>query len=80
MSQSQFHFDGGNFRNISLRLHGDNNVQWWELNENCNDTIYERVLSKLPYADCKLNSVFYSFNDKLFPSSLSPFIGGGYGK
>lgn len=66
-----------NYRNIMLRLHESNNMQWWELVEDCGNNLYDELLSKLPYADCNENSVFYTFNDKLFPSSLSPFISGG---
>lgn len=65
------------FRNMSLRLHESNGMQWWELKENCNDTFYEQILSKLPYAECEHRSVLYTFNEKLYPSSLSPYIGGG---
>lgn len=64
-------------RNISVQLHNFNNMQWFEVVENCNDIVYDSVLSKLPYADCEQNSVLYTFNDKLFPSQLSPFIHGG---
>lgn len=66
-----------NYQNIRLRLHESNKWPWWELVEDCSDHFYKKVLSKLPYADCKQNSVIYTFNDKLFPSSLSPFISGG---
>ncbi|XP_055298732.1 piezo-type mechanosensitive ion channel component-like isoform X4 [Sitodiplosis mosellana] len=66
-----------NYQNVTLRLNEDNAMQWWELAEDCNETYYQEVLSKLPYADCSDNTVMYTFNDKLYPSSLSPYIAGG---
>lgn len=68
---------GLNYRNVTLRLNEDNGMQWWQLAEDCSESFYQEVLSKLPYADCKENTVLYTFNDKLYPSSLSPYIAGG---
>lgn len=73
----EFTSHGWTYGNITLKLDEANDVQWWEVVEECNDSFYKDVLAKLPYADCKEDSVFYTFNDKLFPSSLSPYIGGG---
>lgn len=73
----QFSPNGWSNRNITLKLHDLNQTQWSELIEECNDNFYEDLLSKLPYADCDEESVFYTFNDKLYPSSLSPYIEGG---
>lgn len=66
-----------NYGNVTLRLKEFNGKQWWELTEDCNETFYQEVLSKLPHADCLENAVLYTFNDKLYPSSLSPYIAGG---
>lgn len=63
---------------IRVKLHKVDGMQWWEVSENCTGVFHDKVLSRLPYADCKANWILYTFNDMLFPSSLSPFIGGGY--
>lgn len=77
ITQSEIETDSVRHRNMSLYLHKDNQMQWWELVENCNDNISEKILSNLPYANCVDSSILYTFNEKLFPSSLSPYIGGG---
>lgn len=71
-----------NNRNLSLKLFhaatsvGDSQM-WWEVKEECNDTLYRNVLANIPYADCNSNLVFYTFNDKIFPSTLSWLTAGG---
>lgn len=65
------------YRNITLHLNDNNGNMWWRFSEDCADHLYVDKLSKLPYSDCKENNIIYTFNDKLYPSSLSPFIGGG---
>lgn len=75
--EPRLEINGIDYQNMSLRLHEHNGMQWWELKEECNDTSYEKILSKLPYAKCEQHSVLYTFNEKLYPSSLSPYIGGG---
>ncbi|XP_035777469.1 piezo-type mechanosensitive ion channel component-like isoform X4 [Anopheles albimanus] len=74
--------DIGNYRNLKLRLFrsGDNSAtmfQWWETREDCSDTLYEKYLSRLPYADCANYLVMYMFNDKIFPSTISSIAAGG---
>ncbi|XP_045471013.1 piezo-type mechanosensitive ion channel component isoform X4 [Harmonia axyridis] len=69
------------FRNATLILHhaitegpqGD----WWKFSEDCNDINSRRYLSKLPFSDDCKNIVLYTFNDKIFPASLSIITGGG---
>lgn len=67
------------YRNLTLFLHKKNGTdeKWWEVLEECNDELYEKTLSELPYADCKSSSVMYTFSDKLFPSTLSWLTAGG---
>uniref|UniRef100_A0A2M4CXL1 Putative piezo-type mechanosensitive ion channel component 2 n=1 Tax=Anopheles darlingi TaxID=43151 RepID=A0A2M4CXL1_ANODA len=74
--------DDGNYRNLKIRLlrSSDTNAmmfQWWETREECTDTLYEKYLSRLPYADCANYLVMYMFNDKIFPSTISSIAAGG---
>lgn len=66
------------YRDVILRMY-TNGAQtiWWELSER-NDAFCRAQLSKLPYANQTNNNIIYVFNDKLYPPSLSPYIGGGY--
>lgn len=72
--------DDASFRNVLVKFHqsksadGVENI-WWEVKEDCSDN--SRILKNLPYADCDSNVILYTFNDKLFPSSLSWLTGGG---
>lgn len=70
------------FRNISLQMHTATNSTccstWWEVLENCTDTLYQGFLKLWPYnSDCEHNLVLYAFSDKLFPETLSIFTAGG---
>ncbi|XP_014483161.1 PREDICTED: piezo-type mechanosensitive ion channel component isoform X3 [Dinoponera quadriceps] len=66
------------FRNISVQLSMDKNCcahqQWWVVNEECNDRLYNILLNKVPLNDCK-DIMMFLFNDKTFPEGLS-FISG----
>ncbi|XP_076765205.1 piezo type mechanosensitive ion channel component isoform X3 [Xylocopa sonorina] len=66
------------YRNISLHLSTDANCcarqKWWVVNEVCNDSLYNQLLSRVPLNDCKYIMMFL-FNDKTFPEGLS-FISG----
>ncbi|XP_026300509.1 piezo-type mechanosensitive ion channel component isoform X9 [Apis mellifera] len=66
------------YRNISLSLSLEpdccSHKKWWVVNEVCNDTLYENLLSRVPLNDCKY-IMMYLFNDKTFPEGLS-FISG----
>uniref|UniRef100_A0A182NU57 Piezo-type mechanosensitive ion channel component n=1 Tax=Anopheles dirus TaxID=7168 RepID=A0A182NU57_9DIPT len=69
-----------NFRNMQLRqLYMDttSNTSWWEVREDCSDTLYEKYFSRLPFADCTNFLVIYMFNDKIFPSTISSIAAGG---
>ncbi|XP_031619192.1 piezo-type mechanosensitive ion channel component-like isoform X2 [Contarinia nasturtii] len=66
-----------NYRNVTLRLNEIDGMKWWQLEEDCSDNFYEEILSKLPYSNCAENTVIYTFNDKLFPSGISPIIKSG---
>lgn len=66
------------YQNITLQMHKLNDKYWWEVVEDCNGTSYDEGLSKLPFAACPSQNILYIFNDKIYPSSLSPFISGGY--
>lgn len=79
---SQFYSKKGHqrndtYRHFLLRLHQINETSYWQVAEDCGDNYYQETLSKIPFAECTENYVMYTFNDKLFPSTLSPFIGGG---
>uniref|UniRef100_A0AAG5DE22 Piezo-type mechanosensitive ion channel component n=1 Tax=Anopheles atroparvus TaxID=41427 RepID=A0AAG5DE22_ANOAO len=65
-----------NFRNLTLRIRGENSLSWWEVREDYNDTLYEKYFSRLPYAD-RDYLVIYTFNDKIFPSTISSIAAGG---
>ncbi|XP_044268088.1 piezo-type mechanosensitive ion channel component-like isoform X7 [Tribolium madens] len=69
---------GKAFRTISLSLDSSNvtDKEWWQIKEDCNDTNYKMFLRKLPMADCN-SIIVYTFNDKIFPSTLSILTGGG---
>jgi len=67
------------YRSLSLNLSRDINSEkdvWWEVKEDCSDLNYATYLSKLPYEDCS-SLIIYTFNDKIFPSTLSFLSGGG---
>ncbi|XP_037048036.1 piezo-type mechanosensitive ion channel component isoform X2 [Bradysia coprophila] len=67
------------YRNVSLQMHSGTagSTIWWEVLEVCDDRIYRDLFAKLPHADCAHNLVLYTFNDKLFPETLSIFTAGG---
>uniref|UniRef100_A0A1B0DRJ2 Uncharacterized protein n=1 Tax=Phlebotomus papatasi TaxID=29031 RepID=A0A1B0DRJ2_PHLPP len=65
------------FRNITLKLFEADNVRWWELKEDCTDSLYTDILKDIPGANCDKAIVIYTFNDKLFPPTLSYLTGGG---
>ncbi|RZC37773.1 piezo-type mechanosensitive ion channel component 2 [Asbolus verrucosus] len=70
---------GKSFRTISLSLGSstvDGTKEWWKIQEACNDTNYEKFLSHIPYKDCD-SIILYTFNDKIFPSTLNILTGGG---
>ncbi|XP_052864339.1 piezo-type mechanosensitive ion channel component [Anopheles cruzii] len=74
--------DDANYRHLKLRLlqtQVENTIpmQWWESREDCSDTLYEKYLARLPYADCANYLVMYMFNDKIFPSTISSIAAGG---
>lgn len=77
VEESKLQSDDLSYRNLKLKLHGKANAHWWELLENCNDHFYEKILSQLPYADCKKNLVLYTFNEKLYSETWTLFIGQG---
>ncbi|KFB42311.1 AGAP009276-PA-like protein [Anopheles sinensis] len=64
-----------NLRDLKLhRLQNENNITWWEVQENCSDS---QFFNQLPYADCENYLVMYMFNDKIFPSTISSIAAGG---
>ncbi|XP_017768658.1 PREDICTED: piezo-type mechanosensitive ion channel component isoform X3 [Nicrophorus vespilloides] len=65
-------------RNITLMLESDPNSDkvWWNILEQVDDQNYKHILQNLPYAD-KNSFIIYTFNDKIFPSTLSIITGGG---
>ncbi|XP_055681362.1 piezo-type mechanosensitive ion channel component isoform X3 [Lutzomyia longipalpis] len=65
------------FRNITLKLFEADNVRWWELKEDCTDALYTDILKDIPGASCDKAIVIYTFNDKLFPPTLSWLTAGG---
>ncbi|XP_059615886.1 piezo-type mechanosensitive ion channel component isoform X4 [Phlebotomus argentipes] len=73
---SDYPEDAG-YRNITLKLYEADNVRWWELKEDCTDHFYQDILKDIPKANCDSAIVMYTFNDKLFPPTLSYLTGGG---
>ncbi|KAI4464688.1 hypothetical protein MML48_3g00017133 [Holotrichia oblita] len=66
-------------RRLTLKLMRDvinSELEWWEIQEDCNDTNYNKYLSELPYQDCS-SIMLYAFNDKIFPEALGLITGGG---
>ncbi len=52
--------------------------EWWIIKEACNDFNGKKFLKKIPYADPECDFIIlYTFNDKIFPSTLSILTGGG---
>lgn len=72
-----------NFRNLSLKIShsipddASGTQYWWEVKEECDDKAYIDLYSLLPFADCQNSLVFYTFNDKIFPSTISSYAAGG---
>lgn len=72
-----------NFRNLSLKISHSEGTDssgtqyWWEVKEECDDKAYIDLFSLLPFADCQNSLVFYTFNDKIFPSTISTYAAGG---
>lgn len=65
------------YRNATLHLstaNGTANMQWWVVDENCDDLLYTDLLKSIPLNDCGYIFMFL-FNDKAFPEGLS-FISG----
>lgn len=67
------------YRDGTLRMYSNEpHSIWWELSEKRDDDFARLTLAKLPYANQTDGNIVYVFSDKLYPSSLSPYIGGGY--
>lgn len=67
-------------RNVTLLMHssgGQDKAMFWELLENCTDSFYKKILSKIEFANCTHNLILYTFSDKLFPPTISWLTGGG---
>ncbi|XP_066587552.1 piezo-type mechanosensitive ion channel component [Prorops nasuta] len=58
------------------RLNTGPQQQWWVVQENCSDPLYNVLLKNIPKNNCK-DIMLFLFNDKAFPEGLS-FIS-GYG-
>ncbi|XP_070063651.1 piezo-type mechanosensitive ion channel component-like isoform X1 [Drosophila virilis] len=64
-------FDGKYNRPIILQKKQDEGKVWWEMHDYCDDKFYKNILFNLPLSDCDDGIVFYIFNDKSFPSTMS---------
>ncbi|XP_039233321.1 piezo-type mechanosensitive ion channel component-like [Drosophila yakuba] len=64
-------YDGKFNRPIILKKKAANQVNWWEMNDYCEDRFYRDILSALPLSNCEKGVVLYVFNDKSFPSAMS---------
>ncbi|XP_043655124.1 piezo-type mechanosensitive ion channel component [Drosophila teissieri] len=64
-------YDGKFNRPIILKKKEANQVNWWEMNDYCDDRFYTDILSALPLSNCENGVVLYVFNDKSFPSAMS---------
>lgn len=76
MIPKEFNENAGS-RDISLRLFELDGVSWWEIKEICTDSFATTILSKIPKNNCDSKVVLYSFNDKIFPATLSFLTAGG---
>ncbi|XP_044597083.1 piezo-type mechanosensitive ion channel component isoform X3 [Cotesia glomerata] len=65
------------YRNVTLQLVSELGQQWWMIQEQCNDNLYNKVLKNVPLNDCSNNIVMFMFNEKAFPEGLSFFSGMG---
>lgn len=64
-------------RNITVQRQTDNGTkEWFEVTEVCTDPNYLAYLSKIPYHNCSY-VMMYTFNDKIFPSTLNFITAGG---
>lgn len=59
------------YRNVTLQLHRSESAMYWELKETCNDTMYQDLLEKYPFQNCRESLTIFIFNDKSFPSQLN---------
>ncbi|XP_013104296.2 piezo-type mechanosensitive ion channel component isoform X3 [Stomoxys calcitrans] len=67
-----------NFRDLGIRVHTNNySFQWWEIGDHCDKDEATDILKKLPLYDCNSGLVFYTFNDKKFPSTWTFITAGG---
>ncbi|XP_033241797.1 piezo-type mechanosensitive ion channel component isoform X2 [Drosophila pseudoobscura] len=64
-------YNGKYARPIILEKKEDDGKVWWNMYDYCNDKFYTEILSSLPRSDCEGGVVFYIFNDKSFPSTMS---------
>ncbi|XP_057329611.1 piezo-type mechanosensitive ion channel component isoform X5 [Microplitis mediator] len=65
------------YRNVTLQLVSEVGQQWWMVQEQCNDDLYNKILKNVPLNDCSNNVVMFLFNEKAFPEGLSFFSGMG---
>ncbi|XP_046801252.1 piezo-type mechanosensitive ion channel component isoform X7 [Lucilia cuprina] len=67
------------FTNMSISMNSAGNSSfWWEITDYCGgDDAVSTLLKKLPLYDCSSGIVFYTFNDKKFPSTWTFLTGGG---
>ncbi|KNC28709.1 hypothetical protein FF38_09431 [Lucilia cuprina] len=67
------------FTNMSISMNSAGNTSfWWEITDYCGgDDAVSTLLKKLPLYDCSSGIVFYTFNDKKFPSTWTFLTGGG---
>ncbi|XP_065355463.1 piezo-type mechanosensitive ion channel component [Calliphora vicina] len=67
------------FTNMSISMNSAGNTSlWWEISDYCGgDETVSTLLRKLPLYDCSSGIVFYTFNDKKFPSTWTFLTGGG---
>lgn len=65
-------------RNITVQRQTDNNgsKEWFEVSEVCTDPNYAQYLESIPFHNCSY-IMMYTFNAKIFPSSLSFITAGG---
>ncbi|XP_041451232.1 piezo-type mechanosensitive ion channel component isoform X3 [Drosophila obscura] len=64
-------YNGKYARPIILQKQEADGKAWWNMYDYCNDKFYKEILSSLPLSNCDGGVVFYIFNDKSFPSTMS---------
>lgn len=59
------------YRNLTLKFYQTNEGNWWEMKEQCNDSLHKNYFNHYPYGNCNQHMTMYMFNEKIFPGALN---------